>query len=136
MEDILSLKSCDRFMAEIGRASPEYDELAIELNPDKLKRMMSIAAKIMDLSNSGFFGMSLIPDGMDLIMRVRVDNLFIEGENVMSVTPYLKMFQDVSEISLELVDGHILLEIRISDVYEKVDLDGIVDEIIDLLYPL
>ena len=134
MEDILSLKSCDRFMAEIGRDSPEYDELALELNPDKLKRMMLIATKIMDLSSGGFFGMSLIPDGMDLIMRVRVDNLFIEGENVMSVTPYLKMLQDVSEISLELADGHILLEIRISDVYENVDLDGMVNEIIDLLY--
>ena len=129
MEDILSLKSYEDFMSAIGRNSAEYDEVVLEVNPDKMKRVMSIAAKIINLSDCGFFGMSITPSGRDIIMRVRCDNLFIDGENVLSATPYLKMLQDVSEISAERFDGHILLELRISNVFEDVDEEAIWDEI-------
>ena len=50
MEDILSLKSCEDFMSAIGRNSAEYDEVVLEVNPDKMKRVMSIAAKIINIS--------------------------------------------------------------------------------------
>ena len=134
MEDILHIGNYEKFMVATKRNIDEFEEKAFELNQDKMERAMEIVSKLAFLSNGDFLGTSLVPDDKDLLITVRCASIFPNGANVVSLTPYLKMFRDVTDISVEPLDGHILIVLRMSNVYEELNLEEIEDDIIDTLY--
>lgn len=107
--DLISLRTSD-FVEKANRLA-EPNEL-YEVCLDRLDAIFKVVKDIARMNYNSFYGFSLIPDGEDAVLQIRLGMLNIGDE-------FDELFSEATCFAITPIDEHFCVDIRFDGVFVK-----------------